>query len=140
MSYKNLNKSQNEEHWLLCGECHTETKHRVLQSVNIDGGDEVTDWWIDQYQIVQCLGCETISFRSCRDSSDMPIPRVEIYPSRVAGRHQLSNSHLLPFEVARIYNETHSALCNKMSILAGIGIRALIEAICKEKAASGKNL
>jgi hypothetical protein len=43
-------------------------------------------------------------------------------------------------KVARIYNETHSALCNKMPILAGIGIRVLIEAICKEKTASGKNL
>lgn len=140
MSYENLNKSQNEKHWLLCGQCNIETKHQVLQSVDINGYDEERDWWTDQYQIVQCLGCETISFRSCRDSSEIPIPQVEIYPSRVAGRRQISKSYLLPSEVARIYNETHSALCNKMPILAGIGIRALIEAICKEKAASGKNL
>jgi Domain of unknown function (DUF4145) len=149
-----LNKSQNEEHWLPCGQCHNETKHKVLQSVDIDGqydGEDFPYWWTDQYQIIQCLGCETVSFRNRHENSEffrlddesgdmIPAYQVEIYPSRVAGRHQLSDSHLLPFEVTRIYNETHSALCSKMPILAGIGIRALIEAICKEKAASGKNL
>lgn len=149
-----LNKSQNEEHWLPRGQCHIETKHKVLQSVDInchDSWKRFTYWWTDQYQIIQCLGCEAVSFRNRYESTEdfnwddesgdmIPVCRVEIYPSRVAGRHQLSDSHLLPFEIARIYNETHSALCNKMPILAGIGIRALIEAICKEKAASGKNL
>lgn len=149
-----LNKSQNEEHWIPCGQCHAETKHKVLLSADINGsenwGQDHTYWWADQYQIVQCLGCETISFRKCLENSEdedcdeignpIPAQKVEVYPSRVAGRHQLSETDWLPFDVARIYNETHSALCSKMPILAGIGIRAVIEAICKEKAVAGKNL
>jgi len=42
--------------------------------------------------------------------------------------------------ISRIYSETHSALCNKLPILAGIGIRALVETVCKEKVAVGSNL
>jgi hypothetical protein len=156
MSHKKtslINKSQNEEYWLPCDQCRNSTKHKVLQSVDITGEEtwrhEFLHWWADHYQIVQCQGCEVISFRkSHEDSENMGetdegeelIQQVEIYPSRVAGRHQLSDARLIPFKVARIYRETHSALCNKMPILAGIGIRALVEAVCKEKSATGKNL
>jgi hypothetical protein len=68
------------------------------------------------------------------------IEKVELYPSRVAGRHKLRQAYFLPPVVARIYDETHAALCNKQPILAGIGIRALVETVCKEKNASGANL
>ena len=36
--------------------------------------------------------------------------------------------------------ETYSALCNQLRVLSGIGIRALVETVCKDKAAVGKNL
>ncbi|MBI1765969.1 MAG: DUF4145 domain-containing protein [Acidobacteria bacterium] len=148
-----INKSQNEEHRLPCRQCHIKTKHRVMQSVDIDnveGTPPLAYWWEDLYQIVQCNGCEEISFREVHGSSDsyvevsdgddIYIPDESLYPSRVAGRRQLSDMHFLPSQVANIYKETHSALCNKMPVLAGIGIRALIETVCKEKEASGKNL
>ena len=46
----------------------------------------------------------------------------------------------LPWQIRRIYKETHSALCNSQPILAGAGIRALIEVISKDKKAKGFNL
>jgi hypothetical protein len=46
----------------------------------------------------------------------------------------------LPFIVMRIYQETHRAASEGNQILAGMGIRALIEAVCKEKSAPGDNL
>jgi hypothetical protein len=148
-----VNRSQNEEHCLPCGKCFVETRHKVLQSVDIDG--TALDWqdyhYTDNFQIVQCQGCDTISFRKCHSDSEhmefdeernegFYVDRVELYPSRVAGRHKLRQAHPLPFEVSRIYDETHAALCNKQPILAGIGIRALVETVCKEKSAAGSNL
>jgi hypothetical protein len=47
---------------------------------------------------------------------------------------------LLPAGVHRIYNETHRALCEGLPVLTGIGIRAIVEAVCNEKGAAGKNL
>jgi hypothetical protein len=69
-----------------------------------------------------------------------PILQVELYPSRVVGRNKLRQDHFLPAAVSRIYDETHAALCNKQPILAGVGVRALVETVCKEKSAEGFNL
>lgn len=148
------NGTQNEEYWIACSECVGETRHKVLQSIDIDGHqtmDEYWDYhWKDKYQIVQCQGCDFISFRKYHtdsedegyddDGNSFSMERVEIYPSRIAGRQKLSDSYLLPHNVKQIYIETHTALSNKQPILAVIGIRALVETVCKEKGATGGNL
>lgn len=46
----------------------------------------------------------------------------------------------MPQKVALIYKETILALTNHSPILAGIGLRVLLEAVCKEKDAKGKDL
>lgn len=146
------NKTENEEHRLPCAQCLQPTRHKVLQSVDVEG--ELSDGeylYSDNYQIVQCLGCDALSFRKCHsDSEDYYFDEeteelvhpdtVDVYPTRVAGRNKLRQVHFLPPAVSRIYSETHSALCNKQPILSGIGIRALVETVCKEKTAIGSNL
>ena len=47
---------------------------------------------------------------------------------------------MLPANVRRIYEETIGAMNNDQSVLAGIGIRALIETVCNDRKANGKNL
>jgi len=138
------NKSQGEEYRLACSRCHVETRHLVLQSVEVSGTvDDWFDYW-EKHQLVQCRGCNSMSYRKFYGDSEntfwdeehemeVPIKHEELYPSRVAGRHKLWRAPLLPSEISRIYNETHAALCNKQPVLAGIGIRALVETVCKEK-------
>ena len=150
-----INKSQNKEYLIPCSQCHVETSHKVLLSADVKGCflPADIDYW-EQHQIVQCLGCKSISFRkntgNSEDYSHIQEPdgsydmiyneQEEIYPSRIAGRGIINKSWLLPPSVLKIYNETHSALSNKLPILAGVGTRILIEAICKEKNATGSNL
>jgi hypothetical protein len=147
-----LNKTENREYRLPCGTCLGRTRHKVLQSVDVNGEDEGWDYdYVDNYQIVQCQGCDSISFRKGHSDSEntiydeendetIHIETTELYPSRVAGRHKLRQAHFLPEAVARIYNETHSALSNKQPILSGVGIRALVETVCNEKKAAGYSL
>jgi hypothetical protein len=150
-----LNKTQNKESYIPCVQCHVETSHKVLFSVDVRGCylPANIDYW-EEHQIVQCLGCKSISFRksfgNSEDCDHVQEPdgnwdvvyneHEEIYPSRIAGREIINKSWYLPASVLGIYKETHSALSNKLSILAGVGIRILIEAICKEKNATGNNL
>jgi hypothetical protein len=102
---------------------------------------------LDRFEIIICLGCDTVSFKksSC-NSEDTPdpdgnVPETEtIYPSHIAGRKQIDNVYLLPDSIENIYKETHGAICSKFNILAGIGIRALVESVCKEKNAVGNDL
>lgn len=149
-----LNKSQNEEMKLPCVKCTGKTNHKVLVSVDIRG--EETDGrfsiqWCDDYQIVECAGCKTKSFRNVSSNSEDLCQigdnewghdeLVNIYPSRIEGRKTLeAEEHYLPNKIRAIYRETNQALNNNSPILAGIGLRALIETICKEKNAEGGNL
>lgn len=146
-----INKTQNEEYRLACGKCRRETRHRVLQSVDVEGDDRKFDFqFVDNYQIIQCQGCDFISFRKSHSNSwefiyeednEEPnyVSTVELYP-RVARRDKLLHAYILPTPVKCIYDETHSALSNKQPILAGVGIRTLVEAVCNEKAAAGRRL
>jgi hypothetical protein len=139
------------EHWLICPNCHTETSHAVLASVERSG--TIEDWlnFEEEYQIVQCNGCKELSFRKNeRNSEDFSIDEdtgelawddhVELYPPRLQGRKRLDGEHFLPPKVMAIYKETFQALCNQQPVLAGVGIRALTEAVCHDKSAKGRNL
>ncbi|XHX77044.1 MAG: DUF4145 domain-containing protein [Stenomitos frigidus ULC029] len=148
------NKTQDEEHSLPCIKCIGKTTHKVIVSVDIRGvegeGNYSLSWWIDN-QIVQCLGCKTVSFREASSNSEdyYPISHdayeynvdERLYPPRIEGIKGLGReAHYLPFNVYKIYNETLIALSCQAPVLAGMGLRALLETVCKEKEAIGNDL
>lgn len=149
-----INKSQNSEFELPCVKCTGRTVHKVLVSVDVRGEETDRDWslqWCDDYQIVECCGCKSKSFRNVSSNSEdyYQISETEweydelelLYPSRIEGRKTLeSESHYMPFKVRGIYKETLNALNSNSPVLAGIGLRALVETICKEQNAVGRNL
>lgn len=147
-----LNKTKGDEVIVPCAKCSGRTAHEVV--VSIDQSGEDTDYdvqWMQHYQIIRCKGCKLISFRDASSQSDEYVQVGEdewesriyekLYPSRVEGRKDLGNdARYLPPDTDRVYQETLQALNNNSPILAGIGLRALVETVCKEKNASGKNL
>ena len=102
--------------------------------------------WAADYEIIQCAGCDTISFRRESSNSEDWEPdgttaeSQELYPSRTKNRQLIDDTHLLPLNLSRIYQETVSALNNDQPILSGIGIRAIIETVSNEEKAAGNNL
>ncbi|MDK7585603.1 DUF4145 domain-containing protein [Alcaligenes faecalis subsp. phenolicus] len=143
------------EHDISCSKCSGKTAHKVVSSYDLrgeyDDGQHSMQWAVD-HQIIQCLGCKTISFRKASSNSEDCVQTshdgdVEcvvdetIYPSRVDGVKGLGDdTHYLPTSVRRIYDETLQALSNQSPVLAGIGLRALLETVCKEKNATGNDL
>lgn len=148
-----LDKSKRDEKEVRvpCRDCNHATRHAIVASfdteVHVAEGD-FTVW--EQFQIIQCSGCDLPSFRedyqsteefSAGEDGEQELQHHErLYPPRVVGRAILEDAHLLPEAVHRIYRETHAALCNELMALATVGVRALIEAICNEKGACGQNL
>jgi len=143
------NHASGKEVWVACNECDRKTCHLIITSVSGEfdyGGDDV----YENFNVIQCQGCKTLSFlHESRYSGDMYEneegdmvinPTQTIYPNRIAGRSLMPGHHLLPSNVQKIYLETHTALCNNIKIITGIGIRGIIEAVCKEKSAQGSNL
>jgi hypothetical protein len=150
-----LNETKDAKLLVSCGQCKRKTNHVVLVSADLSGTEEMGhDYevhWSSNHQIVQCLGCDTISFRKANhNSQDSPIQigpdeweydiYEELYPNRNEGRVPIKDFHLLPVDIERIYAETLKAMNGDQPVLSGIGIRALIETITKERSANGKDL
>lgn len=147
-----FSEKDDEKHRLICRECRRETLHSIVCSYNergsqdCDGGYSVD--WDCKNQIIQCLGCETVSFRTistCSEDMDynddgMYYPEaIKYYPGRSVGLKSIE-SDLLPYNIRKIYEETMLSIDNKQYILAGIGIRAIVETVCKDLDAKGSNL
>lgn len=135
-----------------CRECHRTTKHEVVADAVLSGSDDDYDIsWTTEYQIVRCLGCETVSFRRTNSNSESnPIQigpdewveniHEELFPLPLEGRQPLADSDLLPDQIQRIYSESLEALNNQQKVLCGIGVRAIVETICKDRSAAGNDL
>jgi hypothetical protein len=144
-----LDATKGDQLWLPCSSCNRRTRQSVLRSAaRISENDAMC--LINVYELVECQGCDQISFRqhnllkhkaTTPSGSDSIASDTEyLYPPRIAGRLRLKDSYNLPSQIRQIYSETHQALCNTQHILTGMGIRALIEAVCKEKAATESSL
>ena len=135
-----------------CVACANVTLHTVVGSVAenapaiaVDTGEELGSFDTD-YELVQCDGCESVSFRTfwCTSNEDpdyytLPDDRARYFPPRLQGRRPLTGVKLPP-NIKLIYAETHASLSAGSAILAGIGMRAIVESLCRKKGARTGNL
>lgn len=135
----NHNKNINLQ--VLCQKCKKNTKHSVLSALDAQGQEDVDGEhfrnWKETYQIIQCLDCETISFRSEYSDSDNydldgdPIIYKVIYPKRT--EVTIRGYRSLPLNLHRIYREIIDCYNNDCLILCAGGVRALVDGICQDK-------
>lgn len=140
-----------------CGYCKNVTRAKVLARVDLDGrefsGTELVFGWDDTMEVIQCQGCEELMFKKSHvNSEDMYhthgedgyeghyVTTEEYFPNPEQDRVAVQDDHLLPVGLRRIYLETVKALNEDSPVLAGIGIRAIVETICKDKNAEGRGL
>lgn len=139
-------------HKIECRKCCRETNHKVIASYVEDGADERDNlnhyYWTDISQIIQCVGCELVSFRTISTNSEdyeydgegrYQCETVKFYPGRSTGLKGVDRN-FVPYRVAQLYQEAKTAVENDLSIIGGIGVRAILDAVCKEVKASGDNL
>lgn len=148
-----INKQQGKKINCACRDCHRVTKHEIVVDATLSGSEGPAEYAIDwtiEYQIIRCLGCETFSFRQVSGCDEDYVqigedeweyqPLVEIFPKPLDGRQPLADSSLLPDKIQRIYEESLKALNETQPVLCGIGIRAIIETVCKDRHATGNDL
>jgi len=140
-----------EEIEATCAKCGDGKTHVIRSSIKEYNADEhhhgASFEWIDKYQVIQCGGCKNYSFRKTQSNSEDydPYTRdhpevVTLYPSRIKGRAPVNDHKLLPAALQQIYLETLKALNSDQPVLAGIGIRAIVEAVCKDQNATENKL
>ncbi|WP_161607095.1 DUF4145 domain-containing protein [Myxococcus xanthus] len=143
-----MNKTKNC--WNSCTSCSNNTDHEILEEV-INGPDDPSDYpEYDYYQIVKCKGCHKVSFR--KETQDYvnydydehggvnPTITIETYPRILKDHRGIRRLHPVPQSVRDIYTETINATKENALTLAGIGFRAVIEAICNDQQIKGKDL
>jgi hypothetical protein len=123
-----------------CTKCNRQTNQLVVKEVNQDYFEEESGWWDkSEFQIIQCMGCDDISFRklyndiSQQQHSDEDGTTQELFPQRGAHSRPIRPFRGLPFTIRTIYRETIDAYNANLTLLCGVGVRAVVEAICIEK-------
>lgn len=138
-----------------CEECRNNTNQDVIFATRVLRDEEYITRQTsvksyEEYMVVQCLGCNTISFLlrlSGKNFIDEELGRNYLdinFPEREYDNEiPLLNFHdqrKLPRQLIKLYEEVEIAFENDANMLAGIGLRMLIEAACLEQHIQGSNL
>jgi len=124
-----------------CRKCQGIRNHKILFEKNLRGNDDEGFFqWIDEYKVIECQGCDSISFLNLYGDTEMYYTNDYgeqeyhfnkiIYPYYLESGNELKYKHYLPKNIKEIYIETISALKADAYILTAGGLRAIIEALC----------
>lgn len=123
----------------ICTSCQKATNHKVICEKS-QIYDDITGWWEKlNFQIIQCQGCDTISFRKLytdianqqsADETGESGWTQELFPKRTVNTIPIKSFHNTPQNIKRIYRETIDAFNNGQEILCSAGLRAIIEGLC----------
>ncbi|HZY80610.1 MAG TPA: DUF4145 domain-containing protein [Cyclobacteriaceae bacterium] len=124
-----------------CNDCERFNNHAILFLKKYAGHF----FRHEEYSVVECMGCNTISFLQIlrRTKRSKPVhfnyPDEDAQPSVynfLPDKFQSS----LPRKIRGFYNEVISAFETNSPILSGVGLRTLVEAVCNDQSISGRNL
>lgn len=136
---------------LLCQNCQCETNHKILCLHASVYDDKVNDIQGEgNYLVVMCCGCEKVSLATktyCSEDFEFDengnieyVEDIKQYPIPKIGYDNLKYEYNIPEYIRCIYKQTCNSIANKDYILAGVGLRTIIEAICKVEKTPGRNL
>lgn len=134
-----------------CQNCNTKTNYKVLQEFKTRSNTYDDFQWYSDFHIIECLGCETIAFLIKYGDEDKwerdeysgerffysdyivypeepkkesnVIPKENLVPEDFT--HVTSNIYDIYIEVIKAYN-------SKSYFLSALGLRTIVEAICKD--------
>jgi len=143
---ESTNRDEGSEYQVRCVACQNETRHHVLLSLKRSTEDG--DWWrVETYQIIQCRGCGSPTFRYERTDPDsqqtdgetgesFSASEVSLYPYRDT-KPELAKARFFPLGVQTVYREVLLAIGAHIPVLAAVGLRTLVEAACRDLGAAG---
>ena len=130
-----------------CGSCQRDTNHVILCRKDFGSRPDDEYCWSQSHYFCQCAGCDKICYAVNTTTEDDYFGGDEsqdsawkTYPSSKGERQSIERTYTLPNKVRVLYEEVVAATNADLSILAAVGLRSLIEAICKDRGVTGGNL
>jgi hypothetical protein len=151
----------NEKLKVFCNQCNTNTnhtikcEHKVNDIVKIELDGEFEEHFIGTYlyQIIECNGCETISYRSVDSFNDFVDFDTEkglikngtktfqtVYPERLTDALIEKKIVGIPILLRKTYSEVIDSYNFNHLILCAAGLRAIVEGICTHYGFEGQYL
>ncbi|MBT2161471.1 DUF4145 domain-containing protein [Zobellia barbeyronii] len=136
---------------LFCNSCKGLRNQTEIHKIEKRGGDEEGDFqWYKSYSLIQCNGCDNISFFKVSGDTEMYEQDEyghqdyyfdkSVYPPYLKRGEAIKQPFYLPEKIRTIYSETIASFKSNSSILTAGGLRAIIEAICNHLKIKGRNL
>jgi hypothetical protein len=131
-----------------CVLCKRETKHDVVARHSMKDQDEESGVEFGQENlIVKCRGCDSVTFvretwndQNVDVDTGAPNTNTTLYPNRTSGRAVIDAVRVLPAKVRHVYRETIDTFNAGALLLAAVGLRAVVEAVCLDQKCSGRDL
>ncbi len=128
---------------IFCGECGRNTNHMILVKRKVCADPDAPYHWVMEHYFCQCAGCDSYCYATAEWGEDY-IGDIECqwktYPQSESDRKPIDDIYNLPQKIRVIYQEIIGAVNAQLLVLTAIGLRALIEAICKDRGVKAKNL
>lgn len=132
---------------IFCHQCGKKTNYTIIAKKQIGSAKDDDYHWGETHYFGQCAGCDAFLYAVESWSEDDWNPQTgetestwKTYPRGVSERQPISDEYDLPPKVRTIYREVIGAMNSQLSVLAGIGLRALIESICRDQGITEVNL
>lgn len=129
---------------IYCNGCRQVTNHVLRGSYGSTDEIREGEWESNTYELYSCAGCESPTLRTSFDASWLNKPYEQggeqFYPARKLTEHTIKSFRRLPDSLRGIYSETVRALNSGCLLLCTIGLRTLLEGVCKDKRAKGAKL
>lgn len=121
-----------------CNGCLKETNHILVAEKKVSWSDEGAGiYGEDRYGIVACCGCDTVGFRRVSTDSYSDEQDIKYFPAAVSRRKPewLSDMRfaLEHGEIESLLNEIYVALHEDLRVLAGNGIRTILDMVITKK-------
>ncbi len=132
---------------LFCHRCGTHTNHTVIAEKSVSFDPEYEDPRGEHHYFAQCAGCDSFTYAISSWNEDDWNPHTgetdltwKTYPRSATERQPMTDDDQLPAKIRSVYLEIIGAMNAQLSVLSAIGLRALIEAVCRDRGITGTSL
>lgn len=132
---------------IFCHHCGGHTNHKVIATEEKTWDPDYDSPWGETHYFARCAGCDSIVYAIASweegdwdpHTGNMDL-KWQTYPKSQGERLPIKELHRLPKTIRSIYRELVGAMNAQLPILAAIGLRVLIETICREREVEGDRL
>lgn len=130
---------KNQARKLYCRRCDRPTNHTLKATYHHSIWSDESDYEVEDCSFYSCAGCESSAMLVVWDAS-YDEPTATLFPDKEPQQRQPKLFHNINAKLWRAYTETLKCYNQRCFLLCAIGLRTLLEGICDDKGAKGKNL